>query len=66
MCIPLLDGYVVGTLAAPYDAYRYARGGIHPAGWHAVITPMDFYAVTDHAMFLGVLSAARHGQVFKK
>ena len=55
------DGYVVGTLASPYDAYRYARGEVisHPAGFGMQLSrPMDFYAVTDHAMFLGVLSAA--------
>jgi len=47
------DAYAFGTLATPYDAYRYARGEAiqHPAGF-------DFYAVTDHAMFLGVAAAA--------
>ena len=56
-----LDGYPVGTLATPYDAYRYAKGEpiLHPAGFEMQLSrPLDFYAVTDHAMFLGVVQAA--------
>ena len=56
-----LDGYPVGTLATPYDAYRYAMGEpiSHPAGFKMQLSrPLDFYAVTDHAMFLGVVKAA--------
>jgi hypothetical protein len=55
------DAYAFGTLATPYDAYRYARGAAikHPGGFDVKITqPLDFYAVTDHAMFLGVVGAA--------
>jgi hypothetical protein len=55
------DAYVFGTLATPYDAYRYARGEAieHPAGFDVQLRqPLDFYAVTDHAMFLGVMRAA--------
>ena len=55
------DGYAFGTLATPYDAYRFARGEAiaNPAGFNMQLTrPMDFYAVTDHAMFLGVVKAA--------
>jgi hypothetical protein len=51
------DAFSFGTLATPYDAYRYARGGTikHPAGFDLKLDrPLDFYAVTDHAMFLGV------------
>jgi hypothetical protein len=56
-----LDAYAFGTLATPYDAYRYAKGEAiaHPAGFKMQLSrPMDFYAVTDHAMFLGVIKAA--------
>jgi len=55
------DGYAFGTLATPYDAYRFARGEAikNPAGFDMQLTrPMDFYAVTDHAMFLGLAKAA--------
>ena len=55
------DGYAFGTLATPYDAYRFAKGESisNPAGFVMQLSrPLDFYAVTDHAMFLGVLEAA--------
>ncbi|HIL81850.1 MAG TPA: DUF3604 domain-containing protein, partial [Myxococcales bacterium] len=51
------DAYAMGTLATPYDAYRFALGEAipHPAGFDLQLKqPLDFYAVTDHAMFLGV------------
>ncbi len=56
-----LDAYAIGVLATPYDAYRFARGEAiaHPGGFELQLTqPLDFYAVTDHAMFLGVAKAA--------
>ena len=32
---------------------------MHPAGFEMQLSrPLDFYAVTDHAMFLGVVQAA--------
>ncbi|MEX0941683.1 MAG: DUF3604 domain-containing protein [Pseudomonadales bacterium] len=55
------DAFAFGTLATPYDAYRYARGETlrHPAGFDMKLQrPLDFYAVTDHAMFLGAVRAA--------
>ncbi|MEE2662896.1 MAG: DUF3604 domain-containing protein [Myxococcota bacterium] len=55
------DAYSLGTLATPYDAYRFALGEAiaHPAGFDLQLAqPLDFYAVTDHAMFLGVGDAA--------
>lgn len=55
------DAFAFGTLATPYDAYRYAKGGTirHPGGFDMKLrAPLDFYSVTDHAMFLGVMSAA--------
>jgi len=55
------DAYAFGTVATPYDAYQYAKGGaiLHPAGFEVQLKqPLDFYAVTDHAMFLGAVKAA--------
>jgi hypothetical protein len=55
------DAYAFGTLATPHDAYRFARGEplTHPGGFEMQLKqPLDFYAVTDHAMFLGVMQAA--------
>ena len=55
------DAYAFGTLATPYDAYRYAQGEAikHPGGFDVKMrAPLDFYAVTDHAMFLGLVEAS--------
>ena len=55
------DAYVFGTIATPQDAYRYARGEKikHPAGTDVQLRqPLDFYAVTDHAMFIGAMAQA--------
>ena len=55
------DAFAFGTLATPRDAYRYAKGEAipHPAGYEMKLSrPLDFYAVTDHAMFLGVVKEA--------
>lgn len=55
------DAYSFGTTATPYDAYRYAKGESirHPSGYDIQLrTPLDFYAVTDHAMFLGLVKEA--------
>ena len=55
------DANAFGTIATPDDAYRYAEGEMimHPTGFPMQLTtPLDFYAVTDHAMFLGVGQAA--------
>ena len=55
------DAFAFGTTATPYDAYRYAKGEplLHPGGFEMKLRePLDFYAVTDHAMFLGVMRAA--------
>jgi hypothetical protein len=55
------DAFAFGTVATPSDAYRYARGEKikHPAGFDMQLRePLDFYAVTDHAMFLGVAKTA--------
>jgi hypothetical protein len=55
------DAYAFGTVASPGDAYRYAQGEAidHPAGFQVQLDkPLDFYAVTDHAMFLGAVKEA--------
>ena len=55
------DAFAFGTVASPYDAYRFARGEAikHPSGFDVQLdAPLDFYAVTDHAMFLGAVKAA--------
>ena len=56
-----VDAFSFGTTITPRDAYRYAQGEAirHPAGFSMQLRePLDFYAVTDHAMFLGVPRAA--------
>jgi len=55
------DAFAFGTVASPYDAYRFALGEAiqHPAGFDVQLRePLDFYAVTDHAMFLGAVKEA--------
>ncbi|MEZ5558213.1 MAG: DUF3604 domain-containing protein [Pseudomonadales bacterium] len=62
------DAFLFGTRATPDDAYRYARGEAikHPAGFDVQLKkPLDFYAVTDHAMFLGNLPAWADGTAAK-
>ena len=54
------DAYIFGTKASPDDAYKYAKGGSikHPLGFDMQLEdPLDFYAVTDHAAWLGMLQA---------
>ena len=55
-----MDAFNFGTLATPDDAYRYAQGQAikHPAGFDMQLEePLDFYAVTDHGFYLGVVRA---------
>ena len=54
------DAFIFGTTATPDDAYRYAKGNSikHPLGFDMQLDdPLDFYAVTDHAAWLGMLQA---------
>ncbi|MFP8873567.1 MAG: DUF3604 domain-containing protein, partial [Myxococcota bacterium] len=55
------DAFAFGTTVGPRDAYRYALGETiqHPAGFDMTLRePLDFYAITDHALFLGVARQA--------
>jgi len=55
------DASAFGTTASPADAYRYARGEAirHPSGFDVKLAqPLDFYAVTDHGIFLGLINDA--------
>jgi len=52
------DAFAFGTIATPDDGYRYAKGEAirHPSGYEVKLNkPLDFYAITDHAGFLGAL-----------
>lgn len=52
------DAFAFGTIATPDDGYRYARGEAipHPSGYELKLQqPLDFYAITDHAAFMGAL-----------
>ena len=52
------DAFTNGTLATPADAYKWARGKPIPGGGGGpdlqLKTPLDFYAVSDHAEWMGV------------
>ncbi len=55
------DAYTFGTIANPEDAYKFAQGEAipHPTGYEIQLKrPLDFYAVTDHAVFLGIIKEA--------
>ena len=54
------DAYSFGNRNSPDVAYQYARGGAirHPSGYVIQLDrPLDFYAVTDHGLFLGMFMA---------
>lgn len=54
------DAFIFGTTASPDDAYEFAKGGVirHPGGFDMQLdVPLDFYAVTDHAFYLGSVRA---------
>ena len=55
------DAYTFGTIISPEDAYSYALGKAitHPSGYQIQLTrPLDFFAVTDHGVFLGLAKEA--------
>ncbi len=55
------DAYLFSVRENPDAAYRYAKGEAigHPSGFDIQLEsgPLDFQAVTDHAMYLGVMPA---------
>jgi len=55
------DAYIFNVRRTADDAYRFAKGETvqHPSGFDMTIAggPLDFYAVTDHAEYLGILPA---------
>lgn len=55
------DAYIFNVRRTADDAYRFAKGESieHPGGYDITIAggPLDFYAVTDHAEYLGILPA---------
>ena len=52
------DAYTNGTLTIPSHAYEWAQGKAIPGGGGGpdlqIKTPLDFYAVSDHAEYMGV------------
>ena len=64
------DAYTFGSLSDPEMAYKYAQGEsiLHPTGYDIQLRrPLDFYAVTDHGFFLGLLpTAADTNSLFSK
>ena len=55
------DAYTFGTIVTPADAYKYAQGHaiLHPSGFLIQLgRPLDFYAVTDHGVFMGLMKEA--------
>jgi Protein of unknown function (DUF3604) len=54
------DAFIFGTTADANQAYEFAKGGVllHPAGFEMKLDrPLDFQAVTDHGMYLGMVPA---------
>ena len=55
-----VDAYALGTRATPDEAYAFAKGTdlSHVLGFNMKLRePLDFFAVTDHAFFLGAFNA---------
>jgi len=52
------DAYTNGTLTSPAHAYQWAQGKAIPGGGGGpdlqIKQPLDFYAVSDHAEYMGV------------
>lgn len=54
------DGYTNGSRTNPDDAYRWAQGQAIPGGGGGgelkIKKPLDFYAVSEHAEYMGVFA----------
>jgi Protein of unknown function (DUF3604) len=52
------DGFTNGSITGPDDAYRWAQGESIPGGGSGtplqIKTPLDWYAVSDHAEWMGM------------
>lgn len=52
------DGYTNGSVTTPNDAYRWAKGEAIPGGGGGgdlqIKVPLDWYAVSEHAEYMGV------------
>ena len=54
------DAFMFGNRTTPDDAYRFAKGDtiLHPSGREMSLPqPLDFQAVTDHAIYMGMMRA---------
>lgn len=54
-----VDAYLMGTRRTPDDAYAFAKGDAieHVSGFVMQLNkPLDFLAVSDHAMYLGMMA----------
>ena len=52
------DAYLLGNTVSPSDGYRYAKGEevVNSFGISMQLRePLDFYAVTDHGLFMGIV-----------
>jgi len=53
------DAYINGAKAGPDEAYRWAKGEAIPGGGDGtplkIKVPLDWYAVSDHAEYLGTI-----------
>ena len=52
------DAYLLGNMNTPDEAYRYAKGEAMKNSFGINMTirePLDFYAVTDHGFWMGVV-----------
>jgi hypothetical protein len=58
------DAFTNGTVSTPATAYEWAQGKPIPGGGGGpdlqITTPLDFYAVSDHAEFMGVFNQMKN------
>jgi len=54
------DAFTNGTVTTPADAYKWAQGGViqgdRTGSQFKIRTPLDFYAVSDHAEMMGTFA----------